>query len=110
MCSTPCTALGTRYHLHRRPAHRATLEAALQEAGLPVDPADSGDADRWDHEPRASRGRGLTLVGQNAGSPITTVPVPDFAAGLIVFFGPVVSPSHKGEDAGRLRARHLRRL
>lgn len=67
-----------------------------------MDLADAGDADHWDHELRTSHGRGITLVGQNVGSPIITVPGPDSAADPIAFFSPVVSPSPKGEDAGRL--------
>ncbi len=35
------TALGTRYHLNQEPRTRATIEAALGDAGLPADLADA---------------------------------------------------------------------
>ncbi|MFI8209353.1 mycothiol-dependent nitroreductase Rv2466c family protein [Streptomyces werraensis] len=96
------TALGTRYHLQQQPKDRATLEAALREVGLPVDLADAGDGDRYDEELRASHHRGITLVGQDAGSPIIAVPGPDEAGDPVAFFGPVVSPAPKGAEAARL--------
>ncbi|MEU1599621.1 disulfide bond formation protein DsbA [Streptomyces sp. NPDC005708] len=96
------TALGTRYHLQQQPKDRATLEAALRETGLPVDLADIGATDRYDDELRASHRRGITLVGQDVGSPIISVPGPDTGSDPIAFFGPVVTPAPKGEDAARL--------
>ncbi|ANJ12020.1 MULTISPECIES: mycothiol-dependent nitroreductase Rv2466c family protein [Streptomyces] len=96
------TALGTRYHVQQRPKDRETLEAALIEVGLPVDLADAGDGDRYDEDLRASHRRGVTLVGEDVGSPIIAVPGPDTAADPVAFFGPVVSPAPKGEDAARL--------
>jgi hypothetical protein len=96
------TALGTRYHLEQRPKNRDTLEAALRETGLPVELAAEGDTDRWDAELRASHHRGITLVGQDVGSPIVAVPGPDADSDPIAFFGPVVTPAPKGEEAVRL--------
>ncbi|MFE2053887.1 DsbA family protein [Streptomyces sp. NPDC059459] len=96
------TALGTRYHLQQRPKDRATLEAALLDVGLPADLADAGEGDQYDDELRASHHRGITLVGQDVGSPIIAVPGPDEAADPVAFFGPVVSPAPKGEEAARL--------
>ncbi|MGW2936011.1 mycothiol-dependent nitroreductase Rv2466c family protein [Streptomyces sp. NPDC001156] len=96
------TALGTRFHLQQQPKDRATLEAALRETGLPVDLADIGATDRYDDELRASHRRGITLVGQDVGSPIISVPGPDAGSDPIAFFGPVVTPAPKGEDAARL--------
>ncbi|MET8226083.1 DsbA family protein [Streptomyces sp. NPDC005301] len=96
------TALGTRYHLQQRPKDRATLEDALREAGLPVDLADAGDTDRYDEELRASHRRGITLVGEDVGSPIIAVPGSEAGSEPTAFFGPVVNPTPKGEDAARL--------
>lgn len=96
------TALGTRYHLQQQPKNRATLEAALREAGLPVELADAGDTDRYDEDLRASHHRGITLVGQDVGSPIIAVPGPDADGDPTAFFGPVVTPAPKGGEAGRL--------
>jgi hypothetical protein len=96
------TALGTRYHLQQQPKDRATLEGALQDAGLPVDLAAAGDTDRYDEELRASHTRGITLVGQDVGSPIIAVPGAGASSDPVAFFGPVVNPAPKGEDAARL--------
>ncbi|MGW3820577.1 DsbA family oxidoreductase [Streptomyces sp. NPDC005046] len=96
------TALGTRYHLQQRPKDRATLEAALRETGLPVDLADAGDTDRFDEELRASHRRGITLVGEDVGSPIIAVPGQNTGSEAVAFFGPVVNPTPKGEAAARL--------
>ncbi|PWI19369.1 disulfide bond formation protein DsbA [Streptomyces sp. Act143] len=96
------TAMGTRYHLHQQPKNRATLEAALRDVGLPVDLAAAGDTDRYDQELRASHSRGITLVGQDVGSPIISVPSADPSGDPVAFFGPVVNPAPKGEDAARL--------
>lgn len=96
------TALGSRYHVQQRPRDRATLEAALAEVGLPVDLADAGDGDQYDEDLRASHHRGITLVGEDVGSPIIAIPGPDAAADQVAFFGPVVSPAPKGQEAARL--------
>ncbi|MEV5177913.1 DsbA family protein [Streptomyces flaveolus] len=96
------TALGERYHLRQQPKNRATLEDALREAGLPVDLADAGDTDRFDEELRASHRRGMALVGQDVGSPVIAVPGQDAGGDPVAFFGPVVNPAPKGEEAARL--------
>jgi DSBA-like thioredoxin domain len=94
------TALGTRYRLRQQPRTRSTIEAALRDAGLPTDLADTGDSDTYDQALRDSHGEGITLVGADVGSPIIAVPGPD--AGKIAFFGPVVTPAPKGDEASRL--------
>jgi len=94
-------ALGTRYHLQQQPKNRATIEAALRDAGLPANLADAGDTDVDDQALRSSHAAGIALVGSETGSPIIAVPGPD-ATGKIAFFGPVVTPAPKGEDAVRL--------
>ncbi|MEU1535697.1 mycothiol-dependent nitroreductase Rv2466c family protein [Streptomyces fagopyri] len=96
------TALGSRYHVEQQPKVRATLEAALLETGLPVDLADAGDTDRYDAELRASHHRGITLVGEDVGSPVIAVPGQDEGGAPVAFFGPVVNPTPKGEAAARL--------
>ncbi|SEN78322.1 mycothiol-dependent nitroreductase Rv2466c family protein [Actinacidiphila rubida] len=96
------TALGTRYHVRQQPVNRRTLEAALRDTGLPAELADAGDTDLYDADLRASHSRGITLVGQDVGSPIIAVPGPDADGAPVAFFGPVVSPAPKGEDAVRL--------
>jgi hypothetical protein len=96
------TALGTRYHLRQEPETRATIESALRETGLPARLADAGHTEAFDKELRESHQEGITLVGSEVGSPIIAVPSPDPAAGKVAFFGPVVTPAPKGEQAARL--------
>jgi protein-disulfide isomerase-like protein with CxxC motif len=96
------TALGTRYHLRQEPKTRATIEDALRETGLPAGLADAGDTEAFDKVLRESHQEGITLVGSEVGSPIIAVPGPDPAAGKVAFFGPVVTPAPKGEQAARL--------
>ncbi|MFJ6893981.1 DsbA family protein [Streptomyces hokutonensis] len=95
------TALGTRYHPQGLPKNRATIEAALREAGLPEHLAEAGDTDTYDSVLRRSHQEGITLVGQEVGSPIIAVPGPD-SGDRIAFFGPVVTPTPRGEQAARL--------
>jgi len=94
-------ALATRYHFQQEPKNRASIEAALQDAGLPVSLADAGDTDAYDQALRSSHAAGIALVGSETGSPIIAVPGPG-STGKTAFFGPVVTPAPKGEDAVRL--------
>ncbi|MDX3770698.1 MULTISPECIES: disulfide bond formation protein DsbA [unclassified Streptomyces] len=96
------TAMGTRFHLQNQPRTRPTVEAALRDVGLPVDLADAGDADTYDELVRASHLEGIALVGQDVGSPIIAVPGPGAGTDKVAFFGPVVTPAPKGEQAAQL--------
>jgi hypothetical protein len=96
------TALGTRYHLQQQPKTQATIEAALDEIGLPAGLAGAGNTNAYDDALRRSHGEGIALVGAEVGSPIIAVPCPDQASDKIAFFGPVVTPAPKGEHAARL--------
>jgi 2-hydroxychromene-2-carboxylate isomerase len=89
------TALGTRFHPQRLPKDRATVEAAIAEAGLPADLIDAMDDSSYDDAVRASHDEGMALVGQDVGTPIIRV---DGTA----FFGPVVTPTPRAEAAGKL--------
>ena len=94
------TALGTRFHNRAEPRTRETLVAALEEVGLPASLADYADSDTYDKQLRASHKEGIDKVGQEVGTPVIAVPGSD--GGQIAFFGPVVTPAPKGEDAARL--------
>ncbi len=89
------TAIGTRFHNEEMPRDRATIEAALADAGLPADLADAVDSTQYDEAVRASHAEGIERVGYEVGTPIITV------QGTSVF-GPVLSPIPRGEDAGKL--------
>ncbi|UNO41993.1 DsbA family protein [Streptomyces sp. MST-110588] len=94
------TALGTRLHNQGLPWERATFVAALEEAGLPAELADAADSDAHDEALRVSHKAGIDLVGQDVGTPVIAVPGSDGSP--IAFFGPVVTPAPKGEEAARL--------
>lgn len=89
------TALGTRFHNEKAEKNRATVEAALVEAGLPADLADAMDSTDYDEALRASHAEGIERVGYDVGTPIISV------LGTSIF-GPVISPIPRGEAAAKL--------
>ncbi|MEE6287800.1 DsbA family protein [Georgenia sp. MJ173] len=89
-------ALGTRYHPGgRATADVAVLEEALAEAGLPAELARYATSDELDDSLRASHQEGISIVGEDVGTPVV-------AFNGTGFFGPVITPAPKGEEAGRL--------
>nr|WP_246511749.1 disulfide bond formation protein DsbA [Kitasatospora gansuensis] len=94
------TELGTRFHNQKLPNERATIEAALVAAGLPVELADAADSTEYDEALRASHAEGIGLVGEDVGTPVIAVDGPE--GGRVAFFGPVVTPTPRGEAAARL--------
>ena len=89
------TALGNRIHLQGRPADRTLIEEALEEVGVSATLADAMDSTDFDEELKKSHHAGIDLVGTDVGTPV-------ISTGDVAFFGPVVTPAPKGEDAGRL--------
>jgi protein-disulfide isomerase-like protein with CxxC motif len=89
------TALGIRFHPGREPKDRDTIEAALAEAGLPESLVDVMDSTAHDEALRRSHQEGMDQVGDDVGTPVISV-------GDAALFGPVVSPTPRGEEAGRL--------
>jgi protein-disulfide isomerase-like protein with CxxC motif len=89
------TALGTRFHLEKAEKDRATIEAALAEAGLPAELADAMESTEYDEALRASHHDGMDRVGYEVGTPV--ISVNGFSC-----FGPVVTPIPRGEAAARL--------
>ncbi|MEU0807765.1 DsbA family protein [Streptomyces sp. NPDC005970] len=94
------TALGTRFHNQGLERNRETIVAALEEVGLPAELADAADTDAYDDLLRASHKVGIDLVGQDVGTPVIAVPGSD--GEQIAFFGPVVTPAPKGDEAAKL--------
>ncbi|MEU2245723.1 DsbA family protein [Streptomyces sp. NPDC019224] len=94
------TALGTRFHNRGEGVTREAVEAALKDVGLPVELADHAGSDAYDTELRASHKEGIDKVGQEVGTPVIAVPGAD--GEQIAFFGPVVTPAPKGEEAAKL--------
>lgn len=89
------TAMGTHHHVRGVEDFDETIELALSDVGLPASLAEASTSTAFDDEIRAETDRAISLVGDDVGTPVIAV---DGAA----FFGPVVTPAPKGEDAGRL--------
>ncbi|MFJ6944817.1 DsbA family protein [Streptomyces wuyuanensis] len=94
------TALGTRIHNEGRGITPEVVLEALDAVGLPSELADYAESDTYDAELRASHNEGISKVGQDVGTPVIAVPGAD--GEQIAFFGPVVTPAPKGEEAARL--------
>ncbi|WP_193104325.1 disulfide bond formation protein DsbA [Brachybacterium sp. FME24] len=94
------TAWGERYHVGGdQDDRRAVAIGALETAGLPatlIDIYEPVAGDETDLALRASHDGAISRVGEDVGTPVIS-----FGEGT-AYFGPVVSPSPKGEDAGRL--------
>lgn len=94
------TALGTRFHNNGEGPTREAIAGALADVGLPAELVEYADRDTYDKELRASHQEGIDKVGQDVGTPVISVPGPDGAE--VAFFGPVVTPTPRGEAAARL--------
>ncbi|MEU7305540.1 DsbA family protein [Streptomyces sp. NPDC007189] len=96
------SAMGTRIHNRGEGPTREVIVRALEEAGLPAGLIEYADQGQFEFEDqlRASHKEGIDKVGQDVGTPVVALPGPD--GEQIAFFGPVVTPTPKGEDAVRL--------
>ena len=89
------TAMGTRIHIDGEASDRAMIEASLLDADLPVELADAMDDTFLDEAVAVSHHEGMDAVGDDVGTP--TIHINDVA-----FFGPVLTKSPRGEEAGKL--------
>jgi hypothetical protein len=85
-------ALGTRIHPGAQKDADAVIAGALEDVGLPADHARFADSDEYDAPMRASHFEGINRVGQDVGTPV-------IAVNGVAFFGPVISPAPKGDQA-----------
>jgi len=88
-------AIGTRVHPGAEKDFRAATVQALAEVGLPASLIEFADSDEYDTQLRASHQSGIDQVGQDVGTPVVAV-------NGVAFFGPVVTPTPKGEAAAKL--------
>ncbi|GAB2816028.1 mycothiol-dependent nitroreductase Rv2466c family protein [Streptomyces daliensis] len=100
------TALGTRLHLGGDWDWRTLFPSSLAAAGLPERLAEAGGSTAYDAAVRASHEAGTGLVGEDVGTPVIAVRPADGGVdgggATTAFFGPCVSPTPRGEAAGRL--------
>lgn len=89
------TAISSRIHLQKQEVNQALFEAALEELGLDKNLATAMNNESLNEAIIESHERGIKLVGNDVGTPIISVEG-------IAFFGPVISPAPKGEEAGKL--------
>jgi hypothetical protein len=88
------TAIGTRFHNEQNRGLSALTEA-VAEVGLPESVLEAAQNDELDAAIKESHHRGMDLVGTDVGTPV-------IAVGDSAFFGPVVTPTPRGEAAGKL--------
>ena len=88
-------AMGEEIHHEGNKDRPSVIRKALAEVGLPAELARFADSDEYDAQLRASHEAGISLVGQDVGTPVVA-----FIG--TAFFGPVLSRIPRGEDAGKL--------
>jgi hypothetical protein len=88
------TALGTRFHNQQRRDADA-LSEAVAEVGLAQSVLEAATSTEYDKAIKASHQIGMDLVGLDVGTPVISVEAN-------AFFGPVVTPTPRGEAAGTL--------
>lgn len=88
-------AMGGLIHEAGEKDRSVVISKALAECGLPAALADAATTDAYDGPLRASHEEGISLVGQDVGTPVV-------AFNGTAFFGPVLTRIPRGEEAGRL--------
>ena len=88
-------AMGTRRHPGGRKDTAAIIAESLAEVGLPAELAAVAGTDEVDALLRESHSEGISLVGDDVGTPVVAIDG-------VGFFGPVITPAPTGDAAGRL--------
>lgn len=93
--------MGMRIHNQGRAEDLdAVIAESLAAVGLPAELAEAASSSQFDEDLRASHAQGIGLVGTDVGTPVLGLPGPD--GEMVGYFGPVVTPAPRGEDAVRL--------
>ena len=88
-------AMGEQIHHEGNKDRPSVIQKALAEVGLPAELARFADSDEYDAQLRASHEAGISLVGQDVGTPVV-------AFNGTAFFGPVLTRIPRGEEAGKI--------
>jgi protein-disulfide isomerase-like protein with CxxC motif len=95
------SAMGTRIHPGQSGTGPDMIAGALADLGLDPELLKAADSNDYDEALRASHEAGMKPVGNDVGTPVLHIAVPDRAE-PVAFFGPVVTPIPRGDAAGRL--------
>ena len=93
-------AIGRMNNVDRNRDLSAVIAAAVAECGLPDSVIAASTSTDFDGAVRASHEAGMALGGKDVGTPILAIPGPDGTP--VGLFGPVVTPTPRGDAAGRL--------
>ena len=88
-------AMGEEFHHEGNKDRASVIEKALAQTGLPAELARFADSDEYDDQLRSSHEAGISLVGQDVGTPVVSV-------NGTAFFGPVLTRIPRGEEAGQI--------
>lgn len=88
-------AMGSQIHQGGQKDFGIVISKALAECGLPAELAEAAGSDEYDAQLRASHEEGISLVGQDVGTPVVSF-------NGTAFFGPVLTRIPRGEEAGRI--------
>ncbi len=88
-------AMGTKIHNEGNTDIPEVIAKSLAEVGLPAGLAAAGQGDDFDAQLRTSHEAGISLVGQDVGTPVV-------AFNGTAFFGPVLTRIPRGEEAGKI--------
>src|SRR5262249_48139534 len=89
------TAFGNRIHVEGRKDFDAIIAEVLAEVGLNPALIETADSDESDARLRESTEHALEIAGPDVGVPVISVDG-------VAYFGPVVTPAPKGEQALQL--------